>query len=173
MRGMGLPPQDAGSAMGVDPNALWGHPGCRCRPAGLRRPRACRIRGRPHPASAGCPVRSARPPRPRSKDVGAPGHAICQRRGSGRSRRRGSGPNAEGRRAGRRPIEPVKGLAATDAYTAAVRYAFNHSASLKFFSLHEDFGSVCDRDVHVHIGGVQADRRDARGCGLRRRHARA
>ena len=49
-------------------------------------------------------------------------------------------------------LSPSRVLATTDVYTAAVRYAFNHSASLKFFSLHEDFGSVCDRDVYVHIG---------------------
>lgn len=37
-------------------------------------------------------------------------------------------------------------------HTAAVRYATSRSASPRFFSRHEDFGNVCDRDVHVYIG---------------------
>lgn len=37
-------------------------------------------------------------------------------------------------------------------YTAAVQYAFKHSASLKFFHQYEDFAHVADRDIFVYIG---------------------
>lgn len=47
---------------------------------------------------------------------------------------------------------PSNILVKTPVYTAAVRYAFAHSASLKFFNRHEDFGNVCDRDIFVYIG---------------------
>lgn len=49
-------------------------------------------------------------------------------------------------------MSPSRILATTHVYTAAVRYALNHSASLKFFSRHGDFGNVYDRDVFVYIG---------------------
>ena len=68
----------------------------------------------------------------------------------------GEGADAEAdAEAGRKSApnaSPSKILVKSPVYDAAVRYAFNHSGSLKFFNRHEDFGHVCDRDVFAYIG---------------------
>ena len=64
----------------------------------------------------------------------------------------GAEPEPEaGRQDGAR-LSRSKVLAKTAAYAAAVRYAFERSASLKFFDWHEDFGNVRDQDTFVYIG---------------------
>ena len=67
----------------------------------------------------------------------------------------GSG-GEDGTEAGAEPsaarLRPSILLAKTPVYEAAVRYAFEHSASLKFFSWSEDLGNFRDRDVLVHVG---------------------
>ena len=50
------------------------------------------------------------------------------------------------------PKSPSRIFVKSPVYDAAVRYAFDHSGSLKFFNRHEDFAHVCDRDVFVYIG---------------------
>lgn len=63
----------------------------------------------------------------------------------------GEDPATSGKHGAAQP-SPSKILVKSPVYTAAVRYAFDHSASLKFFNRHEDFAHVCDRDVFVYIG---------------------
>jgi len=58
---------------------------------------------------------------------------------------------ADGRQGAAKP-SPSRILVKSPVYAAAVRYAFNHSGSIKFFNRHEDFAHVCDRDVFVYIG---------------------
>lgn len=51
-------------------------------------------------------------------------------------------------------LRPSRILTKMPVYTAAVRYAFEHSASLKFFSRNDDFDNVLDHDVFVYVGPV-------------------
>lgn len=64
----------------------------------------------------------------------------------------GPGPAAAPGGQGISRPRPSKFLTKTPVYTAAVRYAFNHSASLKIFDRNEDAGNVRDRDVYVYMG---------------------
>ena len=63
----------------------------------------------------------------------------------------GEDPETSGKH-GAAQSSPPKILVKSPVYMAAVRYAFDHSASLKFFNRHEDFAHVCDLYAFVYIG---------------------
>lgn len=101
-------------------------------------PRECGAEGADNVDAEGGPAAAAR--RALAEGGPAPGPADAE-----------GGPAAASRRSAAQ-LRPSRILAGTPVYPAAVRYAFEHSASLKFFSPYEDFGNVRDRDAFVYVG---------------------
>lgn len=72
--------------------------------------------------------------------------------GSGGGGDAGPDPVAAGSEGAEQPRTASKVFAKSAVYAAAVRYAFNHSGSFKFFSRYEDSAHVHDHDVFVYAG---------------------